>query len=419
MGDAILFDLLAAEFFGLSKTVSPEIQMVTLKGAWELRYDGFGACPSAFSEDPGATMTLHGVQGELALEIVKFGWAGRVEIQNGRERESVDMFSPAHVAHILTLHGADVRDVTLRILSDANPVSQGRQIWIRRVTFAERPIWMRRERRLTRSLDFVYASEGDFITLVNDNAISCEIRLFGVWGQSEVDVFRRFLSPGDVAVDVGANLGHHTVSMARLVESTGKVYAFEPQRRIYRLLCANLAVNRCDHAEAVELALGDRDGTAMMVASSYDNPNHPWNVGGLAAFPVDAEATHDSKVPGGAVVGVRRLDDVLPSEIRVAFIKSDAQGFDYYVISGAKKLLERWQPTILAEISPEGSANAGTNYFAIYELLLGLGYQLRDPATLEVYTTPRVWSGIPGEEWNVLAVHPDNWQQMEKLGDYR
>jgi FkbM family methyltransferase len=267
-----------------------------------------------------------------------------------------------------------------------------------------------RERRLTASLDFVGGLEGDFLTLSNDNVISRDIRLHGAWGLGEVEVFKRFLRPGDVAVDVGANLGHHTVSMSKIVGAAGKIYAFEPQRRIYRLLCANLALNRCDHAEIFECALGDRTRTVMMEPLSYDDPETPWNVGSLVC------QSYETVPLRGKLVDVRRMDDVLPVDVRVDFIKSDAQGFDYHVLRGAVGTLERWHPTVLVEVSPVGASGAGVNYLAIDDMLRQLGYELRAPATLNVYTTPREWTGAHGEEWDLLAIHTSNAKQMERLG---
>ena len=48
---------------------------------------------------------------------------------------------------------------------------------------------------------------------------------------------------GYISLDVGANIGCHTVPFAKLVGESGRVVAFEPQRLVFQNLCANLALN--------------------------------------------------------------------------------------------------------------------------------------------------------------------------------
>src|SRR5215204_3016879 len=74
---------------------------------------------------------------------------------------------------------------------------------------------------------------------VNDQYIGRSLDLYGEYSEGEVDLFRQVLRPGDLALDVGANIGVHTVPMARLVGERGAVFAFEAQRTAYQTLCGN------------------------------------------------------------------------------------------------------------------------------------------------------------------------------------
>ena len=77
---------------------------------------------------------------------------------------------------------------------------------------------------------------GKLMYLLNDAYIGRSLDVYGEYSEGEIDLFRQLLRPGDVAIDVGANIGALTVPMARLVQPGGAVVAFEPQRRDLRHL---------------------------------------------------------------------------------------------------------------------------------------------------------------------------------------
>jgi len=74
---------------------------------------------------------------------------------------------------------------------------------------------------------------GDMIFNVHDQHIGRSLDLYGEWAESELELLALFIKPGDVVVDVGANIGTHAVFFAQRAGATGLVYAFEPQRIIY------------------------------------------------------------------------------------------------------------------------------------------------------------------------------------------
>jgi hypothetical protein len=84
---------------------------------------------------------------------------------------------------------------------------------------------------------------GRFMYLQNDAYIGRSLDVYGEYCEGEIDIFRQLLRPGDVAMDVGANIGALTQGMAQMVQSAGAVVTFEPQRTIYDILCNNLRLN--------------------------------------------------------------------------------------------------------------------------------------------------------------------------------
>lgn len=94
----------------------------------------------------------------------------------------------------------------------------------------------------------------------HDIYIGRSLDLYGEFSPGEASVFTQLLKPGMIALDVGANVGAHSVLFARLVGPGGRVYSFEPQRVIYQLLCTNLTINAHFNAYPHNVAVGSVPG---------------------------------------------------------------------------------------------------------------------------------------------------------------
>lgn len=288
-----------------------------------------------------------------------------------------------------------------------------RRDWLRLIAGVA-ALW-KRYVHLTPALDFVDADVGPLLVLANDSIVSRTIRRTGVWESGHVAIFNRMLTAGDTAIDIGANIGHHTVAMARAVGPTGRVFAFEPQAFVHRVLVANLAVQFVNHVEAFAVALGEETGQVWMAPERYDDRSGHWNVGGLS---VTVGPVPPSAGPTAGRVRVERLDDLI-GDREVAFIKSDAQGCDCFALRGGRRLLERSRPTILAEVAPRLVAEQGGDYRELYDLLESLGYRFFDPQTFVETPARREWSSDPREEWDVLAVHPTRVERLRPAAALR
>lgn len=129
--------------------------------------------------------------------------------------------------------------------------------------------------------------------------------------------------PGDVVVDVGANVGHLALIAARKAGPAGRVIAIEPGARSYRLLADNAARNFPDRIHPVHAACDERDGTATLYVSDYSE---------------EFNSLRPDTVIGGVhreTVGARSLDS-LCSELRVApdVVKVDVEGAEWQVLRG-------------------------------------------------------------------------------------
>ena len=101
---------------------------------------------------------------------------------------------------------------------------------------------------------------------------------WGEFSEGEVDLFRQVLRPGALVVEAGANIGAHTVPIAKLIGPTGHVWAFEPQRIVHQTLCANIALNSLTNVTALWAAVGREAGQLLVPTIDYARDN---NFGGL------------------------------------------------------------------------------------------------------------------------------------------
>jgi FkbM family methyltransferase len=93
-----------------------------------------------------------------------------------------------------------------------------------------------------------------------DTFVGRSLDLYGEWCEAEIDLLAQVLKPSDVVLDVGANIGSHTVPFAKLVGESGRVVAFEPQRLVFQNLCANLALNALRNVVTYDAGVGKDAG---------------------------------------------------------------------------------------------------------------------------------------------------------------
>ena len=101
---------------------------------------------------------------------------------------------------------------------------------------------------------------GEMYVIKADAVIGRSLVEYGEWTQSEMAIIAQLIRPGMVVVDVGANVGTHTLALAKLVGAGGHVVALEPQPFVFRLLSANLLLNGCRNVTAINAGAGREAG---------------------------------------------------------------------------------------------------------------------------------------------------------------
>jgi FkbM family methyltransferase len=147
----------------------------------------------------------------------------------------------------------------------------------------------------------------------------------------------RLLEPGDVFVDVGANVGYHTVRASRSVGPDGRVVAVEANPENARLIAHTIELNAITNIELVPVALSSRRGHVVFGT----------HVGSNGGF-LDAATSASGR---GTLVPTFALDDL--GLERVSVVKIDVEGAEALVVDGATEVVRRDRPSFVMEFSQE------------------------------------------------------------------
>lgn len=193
--------------------------------------------------------------------------------------------------------------------------------------------------------------------------------LLGDYEPSETRFVLSNLKPGDVFLDIGANVGWFAILAADRVGPNGRVHAFEPRAETARLLDRSIVDN--GFSERVRLhvtALGAEDGVGRLLGSETST-----NLGG---FRLARDADEAFPRMTSETVSLTALDS-LPIEAPVRLIKLDVEGAEPQVLEGARKLIARDRPLILSEVFAPGLRHVSNQEPADYAALVaGLGYRM-------------------------------------------
>ncbi len=172
-------------------------------------------------------------------------------------------------------------------------------------------------------------------------------------------LIQTLINKDDVILDIGANVGLHTVRFAQLAYE-GHVYAFEPVKEMAKRLSQNCSLNRVENVTIVDCALGVRNETLPIsvniagvglegtssLTGSFHVEDHPENY-------------ETRNVP------VRKLDDLIQElgiDRRINLIKMDTEGFETFVIEGALETLRKNKPVMIIEAHSRRLKAAGKSF---------------------------------------------------------
>ena len=170
----------------------------------------------------------------------------------------------------------------------------------------------------------------------------------------------QLLRRGDIAIDIGANLGYYTRPMADIVGTEGRVYAVEPVPVIFSVLERN--VRGRGNVSLMNYALGEQDTTIEMANDSVAEAGY---------FGTGRNFVSEGKLSMQAIrfsAQMRRGSELFGALEHVDFIKCDIEGYERVVIPELRPIIERHHPTVLIETD-------GQTREQIIEIFSAMGYK--------------------------------------------
>jgi FkbM family methyltransferase len=166
---------------------------------------------------------------------------------------------------------------------------------------------------------------------------------------------RQYFGPGDTYIDVGANIGHLAIEAALIVGPTGRVTAFEASPRIAYFLRENILLNKIPNIRVVQAAVGPTNGWVSFSDERSDELN--------------------SVIEHGEIEGPLITLDTLLDSTSATLIKIDVEGFEKYVLTGAKSLLAKTS-FIYFEAWDRHFRKYEYGFSDIYDLLSDLNFEI-------------------------------------------
>jgi FkbM family methyltransferase len=211
----------------------------------------------------------------------------------------------------------------------------------------------------------------------------------------------KLVSPASLVLDIGANIGAHTLHLAQLVGPMGRVLAFEPTDFAFRKLRRNLDLNRllASRVEVFHCFLTADDGVSV--------PNAIYS-----SWPLDGEdglhAKHLGREMKTGMAQARSLDSILAehADRKVQLVKLDVDGFECDVLRGASSLLRDARPIFVMELAPYVLEERGASLDQLVSYFIPNGYFFYDERTHKrLPSTARELQRLvtSGESVNVIA----------------
>ncbi len=167
-------------------------------------------------------------------------------------------------------------------------------------------------------------------------------------------VMRKILKKDSNCIDIGAYRGDILREMLKTAPQ-GKVFAFEPVPENYQYL-----IKKYSNAAIYNMALSDRAGKSVF----YHATGRPARSGlRKQSYPDPDENVEE------ITVNVDKLDNVIPNDTKIDFIKIDVEGAELFVLRGGEQLLKKSKPMVLFEHKPDLSRKFGTTTEQLYEFL--------------------------------------------------
>jgi len=248
----------------------------------------------------------------------------------------------------------------------------------------------------------VRGRHGLFLANPHDRFIGRALIEYGEFSERQWQVFKRFTHKNDVVIDVGANIGGHTVSFAKQVGIGGAVWAYEPQPAVFQNLCANISLNALMNVKTFNAGCGAQDDEINIPHINY---SRDYNYGSISLEEMEEENKRLGDAAAWQNIPVLKLDDHFNGD-RLDFIKIDVEGMEIDVLQGAKNIITTFKPVLYVENDREDKSEE------LVSFILDCGYDAwwDRPMLFNPDNYANRLDNVLGNfrTTNMLCIHPDS-----------
>jgi FkbM family methyltransferase len=222
----------------------------------------------------------------------------------------------------------------------------------------------------------VVIRDGVLYDLDLSQGIDFAIYLGNIYERKTKAALRKLVSPASLVLDIGANIGAHTLHLAQLVGPDGRVMAFEPTDFAVQKLIRNLELNR---------SLASRVEPYHCFLTASDGASVPNTIYSSWPLPVTdgVHAKHLGRKMQTKMAKSRSLDSILSerADRKVQLVKLDVDGFECDVLRGATMILREARPIFVMELAPYVLEERGASLDELLSYFIPNGYVLYDERT--------------------------------------
>jgi len=217
----------------------------------------------------------------------------------------------------------------------------------------------------------------------------------GEWEPTVSRTIAQILRPGDVFVDIGANIGYFSLLASGIVGGRGQVIAFEPLSENVACLLDTCSRNQAHNIVCLSLALNDVGGLVTL---------HLPDDGQVGLTSIRPVGTRTRRVLACRLDGI--LDESLFAQVRL--IKLDVEGAEMNVLNGMERLFERGhRPFVICEVTDAFTRSLGSSASMLVQRFASYNYQLFGTHR----QSDNVWepldpANVPTEQFDMLCVPP-------------
>ena len=244
--------------------------------------------------------------------------------------------------------------------------------------------------------------EGFYMLLMPSEHIQQQLFWYGHYEKTLGDLVKKILKPGDVFLDIGANIGYFSL-LAANKEPTSKIFSFEPVKSLFQKLEENISVNNTRNIAAVNAAIGDTNEQKELFISASDNL-------GMSSF--QPPENYSGRKENVKVISIDSWFKTAGLS-RVDLIKLDIEGSELAALKGMREVLQNFKPAVIAEVNPETLELFDLTPAVIVDYLTKLdfiGYLISETGKLEPVTQNEINQTV-----NVLFIYKEKIELLPAL----